>query len=62
MSVRIGDLLCAGVIIAVAPSTFAVSNSPELVSEVKQDLYLDVELNQSVQSQIGHFLQQGQQL
>ena len=62
MSVRIGDLLCAGVIIAVAPSTFAVSNSPELVSEVQQDLYLDVELNQSVQSQIGHFLQQGQQL
>src|SRR5690554_2759244 len=61
-NVRVGHLLCAGLIIVIAPHVFAESDSPEQVSEIQQDLYLDVELNQSVQPQIGHFLQRGQQL
>ncbi|WP_162564727.1 fimbria/pilus outer membrane usher protein [Acinetobacter baumannii] len=62
MKVRIGDLLFAGIFIIAAQSSFAVSNAPEVISEIQQDLYLNVELNQSAQSQIGHFLQKGQQL
>lgn len=62
LNVRVGRLLCAGLIIVIAPHVFAESDSPEQASEIQQDLYLDVELNQSVQPQIGHFLQRGQQL
>ena len=62
MSVQISDLLFAGAIIAVAPNTLAQVNDPKLIQDMQQDLYLDVELNQSAQPEIGHFLQQDKQL
>lgn len=62
MSVQIRDGLLAGVIFAVAPSVCADQSSVVASPEIQQELYLDVILNQSVQSQIGHFLQQGTRL
>lgn len=45
-----------------APTTFAEQYSSNIASAIQQELYLDVEVNQSAQIQIGHFLQQDQQL
>ena len=45
-----------------APTTFAEQYSSNIASAIQQELYLDVEVNQSTQIQIGHFLQQDQQL
>lgn len=46
-----------------APTTFAEQYlSNNIDSAIQQELYLDVEVNQSAQIQIGHFLQQDQQL
>lgn len=62
LNVQIRDGLFAGVLFAVAPSGFAEQPSAVQAPETQQELYLDIILNQSVQAQIGHFLQQGKRL
>lgn len=62
MRVRISAFLFACVIIATAPTVFAETQSADIVPTVQQELYLDVALNQSAQTSMGHFLQKDQQL
>ena len=62
MNVRASNFILAGMMLVTAPTTFAEQYSSNIASAIQQELYLDVEVNQSTQIQIGHFLQQDQQL
>ncbi|OTG80324.1 fimbria/pilus outer membrane usher protein [Acinetobacter sp. ANC 4648] len=55
-------LFLAGIIVITTPTAFAEQDTSDTSNAIQQELYLDVELNQSAQTQIGHFLQQGRQL
>lgn len=63
MNIRIG-LLLPIIIVVISPIVLAETPdfSTEMEKTVQQELYLDVTLNQAQQTQMGHFLQQGQDL